>query len=126
MHRRRDGGSDETIEPVIVGLLWPGFPFVDSATAAFRADVVFGGNLLGKHSVFIGTVAEDGEATSIAHGDGESCMGEGLPPVRIVDHVADRPFAMNGWDSPVESDSITGPAFVFAEGIRRGADEPSV
>jgi hypothetical protein len=45
-------------------------------------------------------------------------MREGLPPVGIVDHMSDRSFAVNGWDTPVQSNTITGPAFVFAEWVR--------
>ena len=44
-----------------------------------------------------GAVAEDGEAASIAHRDGESRVREGLPPVGVVDDVADRSLAVDAW-----------------------------
>ncbi|GAB5517400.1 MAG: hypothetical protein Rhob2KO_51250 [Rhodopirellula baltica] len=43
-------------------------------------------------------------------------MREGLPPIGVVDDVADRSLAVDRGDSPVESDAIAGPAFVFTEG----------
>ena len=126
LHGRGDGGADEAVEPVVVGLFGAGFPFVDGSAAAFGADEVLGGDLLGEHAVLVGAIAEDGEATSIAHRDGEPRVREGLPPVGVVDDVADGSFAVDGWDSPVESDAIAWPAFVFAERVRGRSDESAV
>ena len=102
---------------MVVGLFGAGFPFVDGSASAFGADEVFGGDLLGEHAVLVGAIAEDGEAASVTHCDGESRMRERLPPIRIVDDVADGAFAVDGGYSPVESDSIAWPAFVFAEWV---------
>ena len=118
MHGRCDSAANKAVEPVVVGLLGAGFPFVDGSAAAFGADVVLGGDLLGEHAVLISTIAEDGEASAIAHGNGKPCMRERLPPVGVVDHVSDRSLAMDGWHSPVESNAIARPAFVFTEWIR--------
>jgi len=51
---------------VVVGLFGTGFPFVDGSTAAFGADEVLGGDLLGEHAVLVKAIAEDGEAASVA------------------------------------------------------------
>ncbi len=64
--------------------------------------------------------------TMVAMGVYESRMREGLPPVGVVDDMTDRPLAVDAGDTPIESDSIAWPAFVFAEWIRRCADEPTV
>ena len=117
MHRCGDNAADEAIEPVVVGLFGAGFRFVDGSASALGADEVLGGDLLGEHTVLVGAIAKDGEAASVAYCDGESRMREGLPPVGVVDDVADGSFAVDGWDSPVESDSVTRPAFVFAEWV---------
>jgi len=110
---------------VVVGLFGSRFPFVDGSAAAFGFDVVLGGDLFGEHAVHVGAITKNGEATSVAHRDGESRLREGLPPVGVVDDVTDRPLAVDAGDTPVESDSIARPAFVFAEWIRRCADEPT-
>ena len=102
---------------MVVGLFGAGFPFVDGSAAAFGADEVLGSDLLGEHAVLVGAVAEDRETASVAHRDGESRVREGLPPVGVVDDVADGSFAVDRGDSPVESDSIAWPAFVFAERV---------
>jgi len=117
LHGCSDGGADKAVEPVVIGLLGTGFPFVDRSAAAFGADVVLGRDLLGEHAVLVGAVAEDGEAASVAHGNGKPRVREGLPPVRVVDHVSDGSLAMDGWDTPVEPYAISRPAFVFAEWI---------
>ena len=118
MHGGGDGGADEAVEPVVVGLFWTRLPFVDGASSPLSLDEVLGGDLLGEHAVLISTIAEDGEASAIAHGNGKPCMRERLPPVGVVDHVSDRSLAMDGWHSPVESNAIARPAFVFTEWIR--------
>ena len=59
LHGGCDGGTDEAVEPVVVGLFGAGFPFVDGPAAAFGADEVFGGDLLGEHSVLVGPIAKD-------------------------------------------------------------------
>ena len=76
LHRCRDGRTDEAVKPVVIGLFWPGFPFVDRSASAFGSDVVFGGDLLSEHPVLIWSIAEDGQATSITHGNGEPGVGE--------------------------------------------------
>ena len=81
---------------MVVRLLRSGFPFVDRSAAAFGADEVLGGDLLGEHPMLIGSIAEDGKATTIAHRDGESRMRKGLPPVGIIDDMANGPFSMDG------------------------------
>ncbi len=111
---------------MVVGLFGAGFPFVDGSPAAFGADEVLGGDLLGEHAVLIGAIAEDGEAAAVAHRNGESRMRERLPPVRVVDDVADGSLAVDGGDSPVEPDAIAWPAFVLAERVRGRADETAV
>ena len=65
----------------------------------------------------VGAIAEDGETSSVAHRDCKPGVREGLPPVRVVDHVADGSLAVDRGDSPVEPDAIAWPAFVFAERI---------
>lgn len=102
---------------MVVRLFGAGFPFVDGSATAFGADEVFGGDLLGEHAVLVGAIAEDGETASVAHRDGEPRVREGLPPVGVVDHVADGSLAADRGNSPVEPDAITWPAFVFAERV---------
>jgi len=111
---------------VIVWVFGAGFPFVDGSASAFGFDEVFGGDLLGEHAVLLGAVSENGGAASVAHGDGEACVGEGLPPVGVVDDVADRSLAMDRGASPVEADAIAWPASVFAEWIGGCANETTV
>ena len=41
---------------MVVGLFGAGFPFVDGSAAAFGADEVLGGDLLGEHAMLIGTL----------------------------------------------------------------------
>ena len=80
---------------MVVGLFGAGFPFVDGSAAAFGADEVLGGGLLGEHAVLVGAIAEDGETASVAHRDGEPSVREGFPPVGVVDDVPDRSFAVD-------------------------------
>ena len=117
LHGGGDSTSDEAVEPVVVGLFGAGFPFVDGSAAAFGADEVLGGDLLGEHAVLVGAIAEDGEAASVAHRDCKPGVREGLPPVRVVDDVADGSLSMDRGDSPVEPDAIAWSAFVFAEWV---------
>lgn len=42
MHGSGDGGADETVEPVVVGLFWTRLPFVDGADSSFSANEIFG------------------------------------------------------------------------------------
>nr|WP_242632144.1 hypothetical protein [Rubripirellula amarantea] len=107
LHRSTNSTSNETIQPVVVGLFGAGFPFVDRSAAAFGFDEVFGGDLFGEHTVLVGAIAEDGKTSVVAHRDGEPCVCERLPPVRVVDDVADGAFAVDGRDSPIQTDAIT-------------------
>jgi hypothetical protein len=43
-------------------LIGTGFPFIDGSAAAFGADVVLGGDLLGEHAVLFGAITTDEEA----------------------------------------------------------------
>jgi hypothetical protein len=62
LHGYGDGATDETVEPVVVGLFRSSFPFVDSPTAALGFDEVLGGYLLGEHAVLFGAITTDEEA----------------------------------------------------------------
>lgn len=117
LHGSANRAADEAIEPVVVGLFGAGFPFVDRSTAAFGFDEVLGGDLFGEHAVLFGAITEDGKTSVVTHRDREACVREGLPPVRVVDDVADRSLAVDGWDPPVQSHAVAGPAFVFAEWV---------
>lgn len=69
---------------MVVGLLGPGLPFVDRPAAAFGTDKVLGGQLLGRHAVLFGAFAEERQAASIAHRDGETYAGERLSQLRLL------------------------------------------
>ena len=43
LHRRRDRRTNQTVEPVVVGLLRSLLPFVDAPAAGFGLDEVLGG-----------------------------------------------------------------------------------
>ena len=58
--------------------------------------------MLAEHAMGFCVGAEDRQATAIAHGDSQAGVHERLPPVGIVDDVADRSLAMDVWNSPVE------------------------
>ena len=60
LHGCSDGGADKAVEPVVIGLLGTGFPFVDRSAAAFGADVVLGRDLLGEETMRVGSVTEEG------------------------------------------------------------------
>ena len=80
-------------------------------------DEVFGGHLFRKHPMLFDSITKDRQTTAIAHRDGEPCVCERLPPVRVVDDVTDGSFAVDRRDPPIQSDSVAGPAFVFAEWV---------
>lgn len=50
---------------MVVGLFGTRFPFIDRSAAAFSANVVLGGDLLGEHAVLFGAVTKDREAASV-------------------------------------------------------------
>ena len=45
--------------------------------------------MLGEHAMGLGIGAKERKATAIAHRDLQASVDKRLPPVRIVDHVAD-------------------------------------
>ena len=78
--------------------------------------------MLAEHAMGFGVCAKERQATAIAHGNTKPSVDKRLPPVRVVDHVSDRAFAMDVGDAPVESYAITWPAFVFTERHTRCTD----
>lgn len=105
---------------MVVGLFGTGFPFVNRSTAAFGFDEVLGRDLFGEHSVLLGAITENGKTSVVAHRHGKAGVREGLPPVRVVDDVADGSLAIDCRHSPVQSDAVAGSAFVFAEADAEG------
>ena len=53
LDRRRDACSDQTIEPMVVGQIRAGFPFVDGSPATFDRDRVFAFEVSGE--CFVGS-----------------------------------------------------------------------
>ncbi len=126
LDRRRHRGAYQTIKPMIVAPLGPQLPFVDLPAATFGADAVFGGEVLSEEPMTIRIIAEQRETSAVAHGHRQPRVDEALPVVGVEDNVPDGPFALHVGDPPVVADSITGAPLVFAEGLARCADEPSV
>ncbi len=82
--------------------------------------------MLGEHTMGFGVGAKKRKATAIAHRDLEASVDKRLPPVRIVDHVADSPLPMDIWDTPIESYAIPWSATILAKWQTRCAHEPTV
>ncbi len=73
-----------------------------------------------------GLIAIDRQTSAIAHRNGESRVRKRLPPIRVVDDVTNRAFAVYAWDAPIQTNTISRPAFVFAEWIRGRTDKSTV
>ena len=82
--------------------------------------------MLGEHTMGFGVGAKERKATAIAHRDLQASVDKRLPPVRIVDHVADGPLTGDVGDSPVEPYAITWPATILAKRQARCAHEATV
>jgi hypothetical protein len=126
LHGCRDRRANQTIEPVVVRLLGPLFPFVYASAAGFRLDEVLRGQMLGEHAMCLCIAAKERKATAIAHRDTKASIDERLPPVGIVDHMTYRSLTVDVWDTPIESYAITWAATILAKRQTRCAHEPTV
>ena len=106
VHGRGDGAADEAVEPVVVELRGLDLPLVDGSAAALGLDAVLGAQVLGEEPVRLGPVAEEREASLVAHGDAEAGVDERLPVVGVVDDVAHSPAAGDARDAPVVADAV--------------------
>jgi hypothetical protein len=64
---------------MIVAALGPQLPLVDHSPSALGPHAVLGGQVLGKHPVPIWVVAEQRQATGIAHGNRQACLDTCTP-----------------------------------------------
>ena len=103
LHGSRNGGTNSAVEPVIVRLLGTRLTFVNASTASFGFDVVFRGQMFCQIAVSFGGTSEDGQAAAISHRDTQSRVDKRLPPVGVVEHVADRLLAVNVGNALVKS-----------------------
>ncbi|MCX7429156.1 MAG: hypothetical protein NTW96_26460 [Planctomycetia bacterium] len=76
LHRGRDGAADEAVEPMVVWGAGAELPFVDDSAAALGLHAVLGRDVLGEQSVLLGLIAEQRQATALAHGDEETGVAE--------------------------------------------------
>lgn len=76
--------------------------------------------------MLIGDVAEQRQASTFAHRNGQACMNERLPEVRVVNDVAYRTLTVDVRHSPVVANAVAGLTFVFRERLARRANEPAV
>ena len=101
-------------------------PFVDRSAAAFGLDAVLGRQMFGEQSMWLGIVAEQRQAPTIAHRHSQAGMDERLPVVRVVDDVANGPLALDVRHPPVVSDAIARLPLVLGERLARRTDESTV
>src|SRR5262245_33987528 len=101
-------------------------PLINSPPAAFGFDAELGGQVVGNQSVLFGPVAEKREASAVSHRDGESSVDKGFPEVGVKHDVPNRPLPMDIRNTPVVTDALTRPAFVFRKRLARRADKAAV
>ncbi len=114
LHRSRNGRPHQAVEPVVVRLLGPLFPFVYASAAGFSLDEVLRVQMLGEHAMRLCIAAKERgnrDHPSIR----EASVHKRLPPVRIEHDVSDGSFAVNIGDTPIESYAITWSATILAK-----------
>jgi hypothetical protein len=111
---------------VVVTSLWALFPFVHRSTTPLSAYSILSRKVLGQESMGLGTRSKKGQAAPAPHRNGKSSMHKGFPVVGVIDHVTNRAFPMDVWDSPVVSYAIPGATFVLRERLAGCSDEPPV
>lgn len=100
---------------MIVGLFGALFPFVNASAANFGSDGLLRCHMFRQIAVLFGVTSEDGQTVAISCRHAQSRVDKRLPKVGVMDNVADRPFAVDVGNAPVESHAITWLALRLAE-----------
>ena len=87
LNRRRHRTTNQTVQPVVIQLFWPRFPFIHRASTPRCLDPIFGPQMIRKQPMPCRIVTEQRQATLIANRDRQSSLHKALPEIAVKDHM---------------------------------------
>ena len=105
-HRSGNGGTNQTIKPVIIGPICSPFPLVNGAAIGKCFDSVLGNQMLRNQRMDLGITAKQRQTTGIAHHHSEPRMNKRFPIIGINQNMPHLPLPRNVRNSPVQADPV--------------------